>query len=151
MKREESLQALHFVVVNDPTHDFDLTQEAWIGSQMVAVVYRVGWDEALEWHVSFSQRQKQARNVNFPGRCSRGLRKPSPHFGSPSKTAKPAGWRAKQAEKRKKRERAEKRGREALLGEASLSEKKGTPGGQDKVKPSLTRARWQSLLEYRTV
>jgi hypothetical protein len=53
MKREEAPQVLHFVVVNDPTHDFDLTQEAWIGDQMVAMIYRVGWDSAEQWHVSF--------------------------------------------------------------------------------------------------
>ena len=53
MKREEPRQELHFVIVNDGAHDFDLTQEALIGDRMVAVIYRVGWGSAEEWHVSF--------------------------------------------------------------------------------------------------
>ena len=53
MKREESPQELRFVVVNDPTHDFDLTQEAIIGNEIVAVMYRAGWGSAEEWRVSF--------------------------------------------------------------------------------------------------
>jgi hypothetical protein len=42
IKREESPQELRFVVVNDPTHDFDLTQEAIIGNEIVAVIYETG-------------------------------------------------------------------------------------------------------------
>ena len=56
-KRETSLQELHFIVANDDAHDFDLMQEAWIGNQMVAVIYRVGWGAAMEWRVSFYPRQ----------------------------------------------------------------------------------------------
>jgi hypothetical protein len=70
--------------------------------------------------------------------------------GSPEDLARPARWRAKQAEERKKGEPARKRGHKASLGEASLSEKREFIGGQDEVKPKLHRARWQSLLGYRT-
>jgi hypothetical protein len=70
--------------------------------------------------------------------------------GSPSETARPAGWRAKQAEERKKGEPSRKRGHTASLGEASLSEKRKFIGGQDEVKPELRRAKWQSLLGCRT-
>ncbi|EFH81234.1 hypothetical protein [Ktedonobacter racemifer] len=58
MKRETSPQELHFIVANDDAHDFDLMQEAWIGNQMVAVIYRVGWEAAMEWRVSFYPQQK---------------------------------------------------------------------------------------------
>ena len=58
MKREESSQELRFLVVNDPTHDFDLTQEALIGDWLSAAIYRVGWGSAEEWRVSFSPRQQ---------------------------------------------------------------------------------------------
>jgi len=44
--------------------------------------------------------------------------------GSPLETIKPAGWRAKRAEERKKGEPPGKRAREVSLGEASLSEKR---------------------------
>lgn len=64
MKREMSLQELHFIVANDPAHDFDLMQEAWIGDWMVAVIYRVGWESAEEWHISFFPQQKE--NLELP-------------------------------------------------------------------------------------
>jgi hypothetical protein len=61
--------------------------------------------------------------------------------GSPSETAKPTGWRAKKAVESKKGEPAGKRGHKAPFGEASLSEKRESIGGQDEVKPKLVRAR----------
>ena len=62
------------------------------------------------------------------------------------------GEQAKQAEESKKREPIRKRRQTAALGEASLSETREYIGGQgqDEVTLSLSRARWQSLLAYRT-
>ena len=70
--------------------------------------------------------------------------------GSPSETAKSAGWRAKQGEERKKGEPAGKSGHGAPPGEASLSEERGCYGYQGRVTLSPTRARWQRLLGRRT-
>jgi hypothetical protein len=35
MKRDESRQELYLIVANDPVHDFDLVQEAWIGPILI--------------------------------------------------------------------------------------------------------------------
>ena len=70
--------------------------------------------------------------------------------GSREEPAKPASGRAKQAAERKKRELDGKRGQEAPLGEASLSEKKDAIGTQERVRPMPPRARWQKLLGRRT-
>jgi hypothetical protein len=71
--------------------------------------------------------------------------------GNPEDAVQPAGWRAKQAAERKKGEPAGKRGHEAPLGEASLSEEKETNDRQQAAKPLPNRARWQRRLGRRTV
>src|SRR5713101_5449666 len=64
--------------------------------------------------------------------------------------AEPEGWRAKRAEEEENRGKARKKGNEAPLGEANLSEEKEHRGSQGCVKPSPNRARRQRFLGCRT-
>lgn len=52
-KKEESLQELRFTITSHSTHDFDLSLEVSVGHHLKAAIYRVGWDSAEEWRVSF--------------------------------------------------------------------------------------------------
>ena len=62
----------------------------------------------------------------------------------PVRTGKPAGWRAKKAEERKKRGTARKRGQRPTR-RSKLVREEGGQRRSRRVKPSLNRARWQSL------
>lgn len=46
--------SLRFTITHDATHDFDLALEVSVGHHLNAADYRVGWDSAEEWRVSFS-------------------------------------------------------------------------------------------------